>query len=78
MSTNLFEGDRIQVTRFACGQCRTKGPCFQVTGIGPRNGDYTVVHREDAPTVVKTILKDMFYQESAIDALLAQKDNSVP
>ena len=74
MSTNLFEGDRVQVSRFACGQCRTKGPCFQVTGIGPKSGDYVVLHREDAPAVVKAVLKDMFYEESAIDLLLSKKE----
>lgn len=59
MSNNLYEGDRVQVTKFACGRCQKDGPCFQITGIGPRSGDYVIVHRDDAPDVCRVILEDM-------------------
>ncbi len=72
MSTNLYEGEQVQVTRFACGECRTKGPCFQITALWPGKGDLVVVHRSEAREVVKAILKDMFCDEKAIDALLSQ------
>jgi hypothetical protein len=59
MSTNLYEGSNVQVTRFACGPCQTDGPCFQITGLTPKDGDYVIVHRNDAEEVCKAILKDM-------------------
>lgn len=59
MSTNLFEGPGIQVTRFACGKCKTDGPCFQITGDGGSNGDYVVVHRSEAQGVSKAMLDDL-------------------
>jgi hypothetical protein len=68
MSTNLHEGDRVQVTRFACGRCQKGGPCFQITGIGPKSGDYVIVHRDDAEDVCKAILNDM-------DIGLSYRDN---
>lgn len=59
MSTNLYEGDNVQVTRFACGRCKKAGPCFQITGIGPTNGDYVIVHRDEAESVCEKILQDL-------------------
>ncbi len=59
MSTTLYEGDNVQVTRFACGRCQKDGPCFQSTGVGPKSGDYVIVHRDDAEEVFGAILKDM-------------------
>jgi hypothetical protein len=59
MSTQLFEGNNVQVTRFACGRCRTDGPCFQITGIGGGAGDYVIVHREDAQSVAKALAEEV-------------------
>ena len=59
MSTTLYEGSGIQVTRFACGKCKTDGPCFQITGDGGNNGDYVVVHRSEAQGVSKAMLDDL-------------------
>jgi hypothetical protein len=59
MSTTLCEGDRVQVSRFACGRCKAEGPCFQITGIGPKSGDYVIVHRLDALPVCRAIMKDL-------------------
>ena len=59
MSSTLYEGDRVEVTRFACGKCQKSGPCFQITGRGPKAGDYVIVHRDDAQEVCGAILQDM-------------------
>ena len=59
MSTTLYEGSGIQVTRFACGKCKTDGPCFQITGDGGAGGDYVVVHRSEAQSVSKAMLDDV-------------------
>ena len=59
VSTNLYEGDNVQVTRFACGKCQKEGPCFQITGLTPKDGDYVIVHRDNAEDVCKAILGDM-------------------
>jgi predicted lipoprotein with Yx(FWY)xxD motif len=72
VSTTLFEGDRVQVSRFACGQCRVKGPCFQVTGIGPKNGDYVVIHREDADKVIIAILADTNPDDNYVEISLGR------
>jgi hypothetical protein len=59
MSTQLYEGEGVQVTRFACGKCRKDGPCFQITGLGEVNGDLVVVHRSEAPEVLKAIAGEL-------------------
>lgn len=59
MGNCLFEGERVIVTRFACGRCKTEGPCFQITGVGYKAGDYVIVHREDAKDVSKAMLKEV-------------------
>jgi len=54
VSTTLYIGQVI-VSTFACGKCRENGPCFQFTALAGGDGDYAVVHRREAPSIVAVI-----------------------
>lgn len=73
MSTNLYDVGGLQVTRFACGKCRTDGPCFQITGDGTGGGDYVIIHRFQAHDAAYAILHDM-HKEKPPDADPCQDD----
>ncbi len=58
MSTKLYEGEGVQVALFACGKCRKDGPCFQITGLGAKNGDYVIVHRSESENVARALAEE--------------------
>lgn len=59
MSTNIYEGLGLIVTRFACGKCGPDGPCFQLTGDGSNGGDFVVIHRGQAEEATYSIMRDL-------------------